>query len=58
MQTLITFFTVVAGLVFSVTVAVVVEEFIFGQIFRMFFDPPKHSALRPVLVRLTADNHQ
>ncbi|MBV9623928.1 MAG: hypothetical protein JOZ14_08120 [Acidobacteria bacterium] len=37
MQQAITFFTVVAGLVFSVAIAVMVEEFIFGQIFRRLF---------------------
>jgi hypothetical protein len=54
MQALITFITVVGGLLFSVAVAVLVEEFIFGQIFRMFFAPPKPSAGRPILVRWTA----
>ena len=39
MQMVITFMAVVAGLVFSVAVALVVEELIFGQIFRMFFTP-------------------
>jgi hypothetical protein len=39
MQAALTFLTVVAGLVFSVTVAVVVEELIFGQVFRVFFTP-------------------
>jgi len=39
MQTALTFLTVVAGLAFSVAVAVVVEELIFGQIFRVFFTP-------------------
>ncbi|HXF14645.1 MAG TPA: hypothetical protein VN517_15925 [Terriglobales bacterium] len=57
MQTLITFITVVAGLLLSLAVAIAVEEFIFGQIFRLFFSAPKPSA-RPVLVRLTADSHQ
>ena len=37
MQMAITFMTVVAGLVFSVAVAVTVEEFIFGQVFRRLF---------------------
>jgi hypothetical protein len=58
MQLLITFITVVGGLLFSLAVAIVVEEFIFGQIFRMFFASPRSSATRPVLVRLTADSHQ
>jgi ABC-type sugar transport system permease subunit len=57
MQTLITFITVVAGLLFSLAVAIIVEEFIFGQIFRLFFIAPKPAA-RPVLVRLTANSHQ
>jgi hypothetical protein len=39
MQMAITFMAVVAGLVFSVAVALVVEELIFGQVFRMFFTP-------------------
>jgi hypothetical protein len=39
MQQLITFIAVVAGLVFSVAVALVVEEVIFGQVFRVFFTP-------------------
>jgi hypothetical protein len=37
MQLVITFMAVVAGLVFSVAVALLAEEFIFGQVFRMFF---------------------
>lgn len=40
MQTAITFMAVVGGLVFSVAVALVVEELIFGQVFRMFFAQP------------------
>ena len=54
MQALVTFITVVGGLLFSVAVAVVVEEFIFGQIFKMFFAPPKRSTGRPILVTWTA----
>jgi hypothetical protein len=54
MQALITFITVVGGLIFSVAVAVLVEEFIFGQVFKMFFAPPKPSAGPPILVRWTA----
>ncbi len=37
MQMVITFMAVVAGLVFSVAVALLAEEFIFGQVFRLFF---------------------
>jgi len=39
MQLAITFMAVVAGLVFSVAVALLVEELIFGQVFRLFFTP-------------------
>ncbi len=37
MQLVITFMAVVAGLIFSVAVALLAEEFIFGQVFRIFF---------------------
>lgn len=36
-QTAITFTTAVAGLIFSVAVALLAEEFIFGQVIRVFF---------------------
>jgi hypothetical protein len=36
MQMVITFMAVVAGLIFSVAVALLAEEFIFGQVFRLF----------------------
>ena len=49
MQLIITFLTVVGGLLFSIAFAVVVEEFIFGQIFRLFFTPPKPSPRSQVL---------
>ena len=39
MQQLITFITVVAGLVFSVAAALAVEELIFGKVFELFFTP-------------------
>ena len=58
MQLLITFITVVGGLLFSLAIAVAVEEFIFGQIFHLFFSSPKPSVARPVLVRLTAGSRQ
>jgi hypothetical protein len=54
MDALVTFLTVLGGLMLSVAVAVVVEEFIFGQIFKMFFAPPKPSVRRPILIRWTA----
>ena len=39
MQQLITLMAVIAGLIFSVAVALLVEEMIFGQVFRIFFTP-------------------
>jgi hypothetical protein len=39
MQLIITFMTVVAGLVFSVAIALLVEELIFGHVLRLFFTP-------------------
>jgi ABC-type enterobactin transport system permease subunit len=36
-QMVITFMAMVAGLVFSVAVALLAEELIFGQVFRLFF---------------------
>jgi len=37
MQLVITAIAVVGGLAFSIAVALVVEELIFGQVFRLFF---------------------
>ena len=37
MQMAITFMAVVAGMVFSLGVALLAEELIFGQVFRLFF---------------------
>jgi hypothetical protein len=37
MQMVITFMAVVAGMVFSLGVALLAEELIFGQVFRLFF---------------------
>jgi hypothetical protein len=54
MQALITFITAVGGLLFSIAVAVVVEEWIFGQIFRIFFAPPNPSPKAPVWTRWIA----
>jgi len=39
MQMAITFMAVVAGMVFSLAVALLAEELIFGQVFRLFFAP-------------------
>lgn len=41
MQMAITFMAVIAGLIFSLAVAVLAEELIFGQVFRLFFAPEK-----------------
>ena len=46
MQMAITFMAVVAGLIFSVAVALLAEELIFGQVFRLFFVP--HTARQMV----------
>jgi hypothetical protein len=40
MQMAITFMAVVAGMIFSLAVAVLAEELIFGQVFRWFFARP------------------
>jgi hypothetical protein len=37
MQMAVTFMAVVAGMVFSLSVALLAEELIFGQLFRLFF---------------------
>ena len=51
MQMAITFIAVVGGMVFSLAVALLAEELIFGQVFRLFFAPDKLSrqtiALKP-----------
>jgi hypothetical protein len=40
MQMAITFMAVVAGMVFSLAIALLAEELIFGQVFRIFFSRP------------------
>jgi ABC-type enterobactin transport system permease subunit len=37
MQMAMTFMAVVGGLIFSIAVALLAEEVIFGQVFRLFF---------------------
>jgi len=37
MQMAMTFMAVVAGMIFSLAVALLAEELIFGQVFRLFF---------------------
>jgi hypothetical protein len=41
MQMAITFMAVVGGLIFSLAVALLAEELIFGQVFRLFFESGK-----------------
>jgi len=41
MQMAMTFMAVMAGMVFSLAVALLAEELIFGQVFRLFFAPRK-----------------
>ena len=41
MQMAITFMAVMAGMIFSLAVALLAEELIFGQVFRLFFAPGK-----------------
>lgn len=48
MQMAITFMAVIAGMVFSLAIALLAEELIFGQVFRIFFAQPK---LAPVKVQ-------
>ena len=44
MQTAITFLAVIAGMVFSPAIALLAEELIFGQVFRLFFARPAVAA--------------
>ena len=44
MQMAITFMAVIGGMVFSLAVALLAEELIFGQVFRVFFAPHKLAA--------------
>jgi hypothetical protein len=43
MQMAITFMAVVAGMIFSLAVALLAEELIFGQVFRLFFASGKRA---------------
>ena len=40
MQQLMTFMAVIAGLVFSVAVALAIEELLFGKVFQLFTPAP------------------
>lgn len=44
MQMAITFLAVLGGLVFSLAIALLAEEIIFGQVFRLFFTPARLAA--------------
>jgi hypothetical protein len=44
MQMAIAFLAVVAGMVFSLAIALLAEELIFGQVFRLFFARPAVAA--------------
>jgi len=50
MQLAITSLAVITGLVFSIAIAILVEEFIFGEVFRLFLAP---QAVERVRVRST-----
>lgn len=41
MQMAITFLAVVGGLIFSLAIALLAEEILFGQVFRLFFSPAR-----------------
>jgi hypothetical protein len=41
MQMAITFLAVAGGMIFSLAIALLAEEIIFGQVFRLFFAPGK-----------------
>jgi ABC-type enterobactin transport system permease subunit len=53
MQMAITFMAVVGGLVFSLAIALLAEELIFGQVFRLFF-ARRRLAVAKVVVPLMA----
>jgi hypothetical protein len=55
MQMVITFMAVVAGLIFSVAVALLAEELIFGQVFRLFFSPQTARQMVPQTVPVKAE---
>lgn len=46
MQLVITVVAVTAGMVFSIAVALVAEELIFGEVFRLFFAPQAVERIR------------
>ncbi|WP_041855558.1 hypothetical protein [Candidatus Korobacter versatilis] len=66
MQSAMTILTVVGGLVFSVSCALLVEELIFGGLFKLFFQKKSDqsktwfigSADRPVLIPVKVEQKQ
>jgi len=52
MQMAITFMAVVAGLIFSVAVALLAEELIFGQVFRLFFARQRHMVPQTISAKI------
>jgi hypothetical protein len=44
MQMAVTFLAVIGGLIFSLAIALLAEEIIFGQVFRLFFSSAKFRA--------------
>ena len=53
MQMAITFLAVVGGLIFSLAIALLAEEIIFGQVFRLFFTPAKLATKEMVAQSIT-----
>ena len=51
MQMVITFVAVVGGMIFSLAVALLAEELIFGQVFRLFFSQPHIQQAQTVPVK-------
>ena len=50
MENAITFLTVVGGLVFSVSCALLVEELVFGGLFKIFFQRKHGQQKRPLFL--------
>jgi hypothetical protein len=51
MQLAITALAVMAGMIFSLAIALLVEEFIFGKVFRVFFTQPAEARVKAVQKR-------
>ncbi len=51
MQLAMTTLAVLAGLIFSIAVAIFAEELIFGELFRLFFSPQAVERVRTVYKR-------